>query len=89
MINENDKIRIVELSRKYGVRRVFLFGSSVSPAGQPTDIDLAVEGLPEKFFFQFYGELISDLSMPVDLVDMGRKTMFTGLIAKEGLLLYG
>jgi uncharacterized protein len=89
MISESDKIRIVELSRKYGVKRILLFGSAKGRTDQPRDIDLAVEGLPSKLFFKFYGELISDLSKPVDLVDLGRKTMFTNLILEEGIPLYG
>lgn len=89
MINEEDKIRIVELSRKYGVKRVLLFGSSARHSGNPRDIDLAVEGLQARLFFKFYGELMSDLSRPVDLVDLDRKTMFTNLILEEGIPLYG
>ena len=89
MISENDKTRIVELSRKYGAKRVLLFGSSTSRADQAKDIDLAVEGLSARLFFQFYGELIIALSKPVDLVDLGRKTMFTSLISKEGIPVYG
>ena len=89
MITENDKIRIVELSKKYGAKRVLLFGSAARPTGQVKDIDLAVEGLAADLFFKFYGELISDLSKPVDLIDLGRKTMFTNLVSKEGIPLYG
>jgi len=89
MISAKDKTRIVELSRKYGVKRVLLFGSAASESASPRDIDLAVAGLPASLFLKFYGELINDLSQPVDLVDLDRKTMFTKLILEEGFPLYG
>ncbi|MBA4387222.1 MAG: hypothetical protein C0404_04525 [Verrucomicrobia bacterium] len=89
MISETDKAMIVELSRKYGVRRVLLFGSAARQSGESRDIDLAVEGLAADQFFKFYGELIRQLSKPVDLVALERKTMFTTLISREGVPLYG
>jgi len=54
MISEDDKSTILELAKKYKVGGIFLFGSGIT-SKNPTDIDLAVEGiLPEKNF-SFYG----------------------------------
>ena len=88
MISENDKKSILEISKKYKVKKVFLFGSG-STSKESRDIDLAVEGVPNSIFFKFYSELIFSLSKPVDLVDLSKKSRFNDLILSEGTLLYG
>ena len=89
MLTERDRARIVDTAKRYRVGRVLLFGSALSDEADGGDIDLAVEGLSASQFFSFYGDLIFGLSKPVDLVDLGRKSKFTDLISREGLLIYG
>ena len=68
--------------------RVVLFGSSLSPAQEYRDIDIGVEGIEEKDFYTFYGELLCALSKPVDIIDLSKKTRFIELILREGVPLY-
>ena len=89
MISEKDKRVILDLARKYKVKRVILFGSGSRFSDKNRDIDLAVEGLPDKEFFKFYSELIFSLSQPVDLVDISKKTKFTKILTSEGIQIYG
>ncbi len=89
MITARDKKIIREIAGKYRASRIWLFGSSLAGTGESRDIDLAVEGIADKDFFAFYGELLCALSKPVDIVDLSRKTGFTELILKEGVALYG
>jgi len=89
MINKEDKTKIVEISKKYGISRVFLFGSSLNDSTEANDIDVAVEGLRGVNFFKFYGELIFSLSKPVDVVDLTNKSKINDIIYSEGLQLYG
>ena len=89
MVSDKDKKIIIDLAKKYNVKRIILFGSGSKESGENRDIDLAVEGIPEKLFFKFYSELIFNLSKPVDLVDLGKKSKFTEIITMEGTLLYG
>jgi predicted nucleotidyltransferase len=89
MLTAEDRTRIEEIARRYGVGRVLLFGSSAGDEEEAADIDLAVEGLAASRFFSFYGELIFSLSKPVDLVDLSRKTKFTDIIRREGVAVYG
>lgn len=89
MISEKDKKVILELAKKYKVKRVILFGSGSKDNIKSRDIDLAVEGIPDRLFFKFYSELIFNLSQPVDLVDLSRKNKFTEIVSSEGVLLYG
>ena len=89
MILEADKKSIISIAEKYHASKVLLFGSSIKPGMEGSDIDLAVEGIKPSEFFQFYGELLFALSKPVDMIDLTRKSKFTQLISKEGVLIYG
>ena len=89
MISEKDKKTILDLAQKYKVKRVILFGSASKDKIKSRDIDLAVEGVPDKLFFKFYSELMFSLSKPVDLVDLGKKSKFTEIITAEGIQIYG
>ena len=88
MITDTDKKIIEQLARKYHAKRVVLFGSSLSPAREYRDIDIGVEGIEEKDFYTFYGELLCALSKPVDIIDLSKKTRFIELILREGVPLY-
>jgi predicted nucleotidyltransferase len=88
MITDTDKKIIEQLARKYHAKRVVLFGSSLSPAREYRDIDIAVEGIKEKDFYTFYGELLCALSKPIDIIDLSKKTRFVELILREGIPLY-
>ncbi|MHC4441244.1 MAG: nucleotidyltransferase family protein [Planctomycetota bacterium] len=89
MLNEHDKQTIEDISRKYHVKRVLLFGSSLNPKREANDIDIAVEGIAPKDFFTYYGDLILALSKPVDIVDLSKNSKFNQLVKEEGVLLYG
>ena len=88
MIDEKDKKTIETISRKYRVSRILLFGSSLQDTPENHDIDIAVEGIDDKDFYAFYGELIYSLSKPVDVVDLSRKSKFIELVLKEGVPIY-
>lgn len=89
MINETDKKTIFEISKKYHAKRVVLFGSSLNPNKESRDIDIGVEGISEKDFFSYYGDLLFLLSKPVDIIDISGTSKFIKLILKEGIPLYG
>lgn len=88
MVSETDKEIIKNLALKYKVARIFLFGSSLDKS-EARDIDLAVEGIDHSLFFKFYGDLIFNLSKPVDLICLHDKSRLRDIILSEGFLLYG
>lgn len=88
MISEKDKVAIQEIARKYRVSRVLLFGSSLSENVESRDIDIAIEGIADKDYFSFYGDLLCALSKPVDVIDLSRKTKFVEMILQEGVQLH-
>ncbi len=87
MIADKDMQVIKETAAKYSIKRVVLFGSSLSHDKESRDIDLGVEGFDEKDFFAFYGELLCALSKPVDVVDLSVKTPLIQLVEQEGISL--
>ena len=88
MIADRDRQIIKEIAAKYHAKRVMLFGSSLSPDRESRDIDIGVEGIDEKDFFTFYGELLCALSKPVDIVDLSTNSPFIELIQREGIPLH-
>jgi predicted nucleotidyltransferase len=88
MIADKDRRIIAEMAAKYRAKLVVLFGSSLSPEGESRDIDIGVEGIEEKDFFAFYGELLYTLSKPVDVVDLSTQSRFVELVKREGIPLY-
>ncbi|MDP8263680.1 MAG: hypothetical protein P9M13_10330 [Candidatus Ancaeobacter aquaticus] len=89
MIKETDRKTIYEISKKYHVKRVVLFGSCTKQERESRDIDIAVEGLTPKDFYSYYGDLMFSLSKPVDIIDLSGISKFNKLIQKEGVVLYG
>ena len=89
MISTEDKNKLLDIAKKYKVKKLYIFGSNINSKDEASDIDLAVEGVPDSLFFQFYSELIFALSKPVDLIDLKKKTLFNELVLSEGILLYG
>gem|GEM_PF-750105 len=80
-----------ELVKRYGLSKVYLFGSlACGDFKWNSDIDLAVEGLPEELLLKAYG-LAEELAAPlkVDLVLL--ETALPSLrecILREGEILY-
>ena len=89
MVSKIDKNLITKISKRYNAKRVILFGSSLYPNKKSNDIDIGVEGIPDKIFFRYYGDLLFSLSKPIDVIDLSKKSKFTDLIRREGQLLYG
>jgi hypothetical protein len=89
MISNEDKHTIKEIGQRYNVSKVYLLRSGASSGKDAVDIHLAVAGMPDSGFFKFRGNLVFALLKPVDLTDLNKKSMFSEMIMKEGILLYG
>lgn len=88
MISKKDKDIILKYAKKYHAAKVILFGSAKDRADF-NDIDIAVKGIKPASFFDFCWEVYRDLSKPVDVIDLDEKCLFTRLVEKDGLVLYG
>jgi len=89
MVSMKDLSVIKDISKKYNVEKVLLFGSSLEDGEQAGDIDIAVSGIKDDMFYRYYGEMIIGLSKPVDIVNLADNNGFSRLISKEGTVVYG
>ena len=89
MVSQNDIKTIKRVSGKYNARKVVLFGSSLDPQRQASDIDLAIDGIASKDYYRYCGELMMSLSKPVDIVDLSVPCKFTDLVLEKGVVLFG
>lgn len=80
----NYKYVLMEVAEKKKSR-----GILVNPSFQETRQLVASKTLRTFISVKIYGELIFNLSKPVDIVDLSRKNRFNSLIVSEGVLLYG
>jgi predicted nucleotidyltransferase len=78
-----------EILRRYGAKRVVLFGSALRAPGFVGDIDLACEGIQPSRFFLATNEVQSTGDRSVDLVDLGSvdDVMKTEILSR-GRMLY-
>lgn len=88
MVSEVNKSIIIEYAKKYDVKAVYLFGSSLEKGDMAYDIDLAVEGIEPRLFFEFYGKLFMSLPKKVDLVDLSEDTRFNQRVRTVGIKIY-
>jgi predicted nucleotidyltransferase len=98
-LSASEQARLADLCRRYGVRRLELFGSAATPAFEPnrSDVDFLVEFLPEQdlgpwlsHYFAFRTELARLFGRPVDLVMAGaaRNPHFRRELERTRTLLY-
>jgi len=75
-------------AKKYSLEKVILFGSSKERT-DARDVDIGESCIAPELFFDFCWELYSDLSKPVDVIDLSKDCLFNKLIEKDGRVLYG
>lgn len=74
---QDDLTSAIEYLKSVGCKEVFVFGSTArGDYKEDSDLDIAVRGISAEKFFAVYGELMSRLSRPVDLVDLDLQERF-------------
>lgn len=74
---QDDLERAIEYLKSIGCSEIFVFGSTArGDYREDSDLDIAVRGIPAEKFFAVYGELMTRLSRPVDLVDLDLQERF-------------
>ncbi len=88
MVSNDDKRIIKHYAKKYNLSLVLLFGSSLNNPNAK-DIDIGIKGIKSELFFNFYWDIYSRLSKPVDVINLNKKNLFNRLIEKDGIVIYG
>jgi predicted nucleotidyltransferase len=89
MITESDEKIITQYAKKYNVSAIILFGSSIKKGTEANDIDIGVKGIEPRLFFKLYAELFKNLSKPVHLIDLSKKSLFNDIVEEKGIRVYG
>lgn len=87
-INQNQLELCITLAKKYGVRKLILFGSALEEPEKAHDLDLACDGLEGWKIFEFGAMLEEELHTSVDIIPLSPATRFTRYIEKKGKVLY-
>jgi predicted nucleotidyltransferase len=87
-LSEKDAVlAAASLLRSMGASQVFVFGSLVKGELRPdSDIDMAVAGLPAKFYFSAVSRASDLLGRPVDLLDLDDDTPLVRYLLGSGEL---
>ena len=76
-----------KILKNAGCTEVYLFGSQATGrAGENSDVDLGVKGLPPRLFYRMHWQLEDALDMKVDLVDFDFQKDFYDLLDGIGEL---
>lgn len=82
MLADADRQKIIECAKKHRITSVCLLKT---PCGEL----IGVDGADPRVFFRFYGDLLRVLSAPVDVYDLGVKSLYGRLFEKEGERIHG
>jgi predicted nucleotidyltransferase len=77
----------VLVARRFGAKRLLLFGSALENPAAAHDLDLACAGVPGWKLFELSSALEETLGVPLDLVPLDSPTPFTRLIEKRARVL--
>jgi len=80
--------KAIELSRRYNVNQLILFGSSLEDISKANDLDLAVSGLEGWKFFELSARLEEELKLNIDLIPLDDDSKLSQHIRKVGKVLY-
>ncbi|HEY4761821.1 MAG TPA: hypothetical protein VIH42_14680 [Thermoguttaceae bacterium] len=83
-ITEDILGKAVEIARRFGAKRLLVFGSAINPNREARDVDFACEGVMGWKLFDFGAALEEALHAPVDVVPLDEPTEFSRLIELQG-----
>lgn len=90
MQKKDDVLRIIKNTlQEFPVIEAYLFGSySVSPE-KAEDIDLGIVMKEKSLFFPLYSRLIEQIDYRIDLVPLQEENLFSMLVKRDGVKIYG
>ncbi len=81
--------RAATLFIELGASQVFVFGSAAKGQLRPnSDIDMAVSGLPARFYFSAVSQASDLIGRPVDLVDLDDDSGLVRYLRESGELIH-
>lgn len=87
-ITHSQLTKCISIAKKYGVKKLLLFGSALWEPDKANDLDLACDGIPGWKIFEFGAAVEEELHILVDIVPLYPSNDFTRYIEKKGRVLY-
>jgi predicted nucleotidyltransferase len=88
MVTQNQIDTCIEVAKRYGAKKLFLFGSAASDPDNARDIDLLCEGVAGPLFFEMAGMMEHETHILVDVVPGVPRTMFVEVNERRGRMIY-
>jgi predicted nucleotidyltransferase len=93
MLKAETQKMLIECARKYDVKALWLFGSSlIADEDDTTDIDLGVEGIDRDMAWEMYTELFdlvyANCHKYIDFVEMDEPLSIVHVIRSKGVRIY-
>jgi len=85
--NQRNHYERIDISKRYGVSKLILFGSALDRLESARDLDLACEGINSWKFFELGARLEEELNVPVDIFPLD-DSEFSQHIKRIGKVLY-
>jgi len=81
--------KAVEILKKYGSSEIYIFGSIANGRfDENSDIDIAVRGLKDEYYFKVLAELGMNIFREIDLIDLDDDNdRFAQFILKRGAMI--
>jgi len=84
MDKEKSLQKIISIARRYGAKKLILFGSAKDNIEDARDIDLACEGVAGWKLYELAAKLEEEFGVPFDVVSLSPSTRFTRHIEQHG-----
>lgn len=82
-------LHLVPIFQKYAVHQVYLFGSvATNTCHVSSDVDLYIEGLDNRFYWEILRDLENACSYNIDLYTQADDQQFTRKIKQRGVKIY-
>ncbi|MDD5674079.1 MAG: hypothetical protein PHC61_07950 [Chitinivibrionales bacterium] len=88
MVTSGQIEKCIEVTKRYGAKRLVLFGSAVYDSANAHDIDLLCEGVDGPAFFEMAGMMEYETHSPVDVVPGNPRTRFVEVNERRGRMIY-
>lgn len=88
MITQEQFDKCVEVAKRYGAKKLILFGSATENMEQARDIDLLCYGLKEIDVLRMAGMMKIDAGASVDVIPADSETPFVKFNLARGKVLY-
>ncbi|OGJ85597.1 MAG: hypothetical protein A2268_16470 [Candidatus Raymondbacteria bacterium RifOxyA12_full_50_37] len=88
MVTKKQIDTCVEVAKKYGIRKLMLFGSANDDMNHARDIDLLCYGLSEIDVLRMSGEIENRTGILVDAIPADQETPFVRMNVVRGKVLY-